>query len=72
MFRPRANDVLEVIEDKQNGLFKVYSENDQSIYTMRYADLKHEEQLGAEIEWGECDDPMSYAYDPEEDALIYG
>ena len=50
-FFPKPNDVLEVVEDKQDGTYKVYSENDHTIYHMTRADLEHEQARGAEVIW---------------------
>lgn len=50
-FFPKPNDVLEVVEDKHDGTYKVYSENDYAIYHMTRTDLEREEAQGAEVIW---------------------
>lgn len=50
-FFRKPNDVLEVVEDKQDGTYKVYSENDYTIYHMTRTELELEEARGAEVIW---------------------
>ena len=73
-FLPKPNDVLEVIEDRQNGLYKVYSTNDECIYTMKRSDIQHEERLGAEVIWDVGFVPAGFdGYDPTDDEVLnYG
>lgn len=72
-FFPKPNDVLEVVEDKENGFYRVYSTNDECIYTMKRADLQHEERLGAEVIWEVPFVPAGFdGIDPEADEVMYG
>ena len=49
------NDVLEILfETNDEGVYKVWSENDERIFSMRRSDLEYEQSHGADVvdEWG--------------------
>ena len=42
-------DVIEVLHETGDGLYKCWSEQDEQIYTMRKSDLEYEASRGNEI-----------------------